>query len=451
MIYIRGNPLDYDEWRDDGCTGWGWDDVLPYFKRAEDNERGAERVPRRRRPAARHRRALAQPALRTPSSRPPRRAGSPRNDDFNGARAGRRRLLPAHPARRARARAPPSPTCTRRSAARTSPSGPTRTCCKVLFDGHARRRASRRARRGEALELARRARGDRVRRRLQLAAAADAVGHRPARGARAARRSRGRRAREVGDEPAGPPHRGRDLFCQDEVSLEDALNEANVAASMQGHGPLTSNIAEAGGFARTRDGAPRARRPVPHGARGRSRARASCRRPSTASRCRPACSSRSRRGEVAARLARPGGEAVHRPQLLRRARRRARGCVAGLRLMHGDRAAPAPLRDCAETPDMAPAGDSDDATSRAHVARRPARRLPPGRHLPDGRRRRRGRRPRAARARRRGPARRRRLGDAERPARQHQRADDHDRRAGRRPDPRAPEVASGVADTVPIG
>jgi choline dehydrogenase len=41
MIYIRGNPLDYDEWRDAGCAGWSWDDLLPYFLRAEDNERGA--------------------------------------------------------------------------------------------------------------------------------------------------------------------------------------------------------------------------------------------------------------------------------------------------------------------------------------------------------------------------------------------------------------------------
>ncbi|HLN77187.1 MAG TPA: GMC family oxidoreductase N-terminal domain-containing protein [Nocardioidaceae bacterium] len=38
MIYIRGNRLDYDSWRDDfGATGWGYDDVLPYFIRAENN------------------------------------------------------------------------------------------------------------------------------------------------------------------------------------------------------------------------------------------------------------------------------------------------------------------------------------------------------------------------------------------------------------------------------
>src|SRR5215470_19368701 len=38
MIYIRGNRLDYDEW---GVPGWGWDDLFPYFLKAEDNERGA--------------------------------------------------------------------------------------------------------------------------------------------------------------------------------------------------------------------------------------------------------------------------------------------------------------------------------------------------------------------------------------------------------------------------
>ncbi|MDU8928535.1 GMC family oxidoreductase N-terminal domain-containing protein [Alisedimentitalea sp. MJ-SS2] len=41
MLYIRGQAADYDGWANMGCDGWGWDDVLPYFKKAETNERGA--------------------------------------------------------------------------------------------------------------------------------------------------------------------------------------------------------------------------------------------------------------------------------------------------------------------------------------------------------------------------------------------------------------------------
>lgn len=42
MIYIRGSRHDYDTWRDEyGCAGWGYCDMLPYFRRAEDNSRGA--------------------------------------------------------------------------------------------------------------------------------------------------------------------------------------------------------------------------------------------------------------------------------------------------------------------------------------------------------------------------------------------------------------------------
>jgi choline dehydrogenase len=42
MIYIRGNSADYDTWRDEyGCAGWGYKELLPYFLRSEDNARGA--------------------------------------------------------------------------------------------------------------------------------------------------------------------------------------------------------------------------------------------------------------------------------------------------------------------------------------------------------------------------------------------------------------------------
>jgi len=40
MLYVRGQQQDYDGWADLGCEGWDWESVLPYFKKAENNERG---------------------------------------------------------------------------------------------------------------------------------------------------------------------------------------------------------------------------------------------------------------------------------------------------------------------------------------------------------------------------------------------------------------------------
>ena len=84
MIYIRGQAQDFDMWRQLGNAGWGYDDVLPYFRKAEANERGADEMHGGDGPLAvsdardRHPLALAfvEAALQ---------CGYPRNDDFNGA------------------------------------------------------------------------------------------------------------------------------------------------------------------------------------------------------------------------------------------------------------------------------------------------------------------------------------------------------------------------------
>ncbi len=44
MIYMRGQAADYDHWRQLGLTGWGWEDVLPYFRKSEDNADGADEM-----------------------------------------------------------------------------------------------------------------------------------------------------------------------------------------------------------------------------------------------------------------------------------------------------------------------------------------------------------------------------------------------------------------------
>jgi len=44
MIYVRGQAADFDRWRQLGCLGWGWEDVIPFFKRSEDQCRGPDDV-----------------------------------------------------------------------------------------------------------------------------------------------------------------------------------------------------------------------------------------------------------------------------------------------------------------------------------------------------------------------------------------------------------------------
>ena len=90
MVYIRGNRWDYDNWAALGCTGWGWDEVLPVFRRQESNERGGDDL---------HGGAFHgyRGPLNVADQRSPSPVGQafvdaaaqlqiPRNDDFNGPR-----------------------------------------------------------------------------------------------------------------------------------------------------------------------------------------------------------------------------------------------------------------------------------------------------------------------------------------------------------------------------
>jgi choline dehydrogenase-like flavoprotein len=84
MIYTRGHPLDYDEWARLGCDGWSWAEVLPYFRRAEDNERGADAWHGEGGPLT-----VSDLRFKNPFSKrfvqAALEAGYTSNDDFNGA------------------------------------------------------------------------------------------------------------------------------------------------------------------------------------------------------------------------------------------------------------------------------------------------------------------------------------------------------------------------------
>jgi choline dehydrogenase len=85
MIYIRGNRADYDEWEADGAEGWGYEDVLPYFKRAEDNDRGEDQFHGVGGPLSVSD-GRAQTPLTDAIIDAVVAAGHERNPDFNGAR-----------------------------------------------------------------------------------------------------------------------------------------------------------------------------------------------------------------------------------------------------------------------------------------------------------------------------------------------------------------------------
>jgi choline dehydrogenase len=252
MVYIRGNRLDYDEWRDvHGCDGWGYDDLLPYFKRAEDNERGANAYHGAGGPLSvadgRARSVLAAAWLDAA-----RAVGLAENLDFNGASqdgVGWYQVTCREGMRCSAAVAYLHPALERPNLEVITHFNATRV---VLEDGRATgiegTRLDELVRYGAEREVIVCAgaylspvilthsgvgRPDELM-ALQIAPVHELPG--------------------VGLNLQDHPNAGVNYACDQPVSLKDALTEENMALLQQGQGPLTSNIAEAGGFHRTRDG-----------------------------------------------------------------------------------------------------------------------------------------------------------------------------------------------------
>ncbi len=248
MIYIRGNAADYDEWAE---LGWGWSDLLPYFLRAEDNVRGASELHGAGGPLrvsdSLARTGLSEAFLDAAAAR-----GLPASEDFNGhhqdgfgwyqltTRDGRRGSTAVsylHPVME-------RPNLTVETHMHVH---------KVVFDGTRATGivASRLSELHEfsassevivsagaylspqILWLSGIGRPDELE-LLQLETTAHVPG--------------------VGLGLQDHPTAGCTWLTKSPISLKDALHDENLALWVQGRGPLSSNVAEAGGFLRTRDG-----------------------------------------------------------------------------------------------------------------------------------------------------------------------------------------------------
>jgi choline dehydrogenase-like flavoprotein len=247
MIYMRGSPADYDGW---GVPGWGWPDLLPYFLRSEDNSRGASAFHATGGPLRvedlRRRHPLIEAFLGSAAA-----AGLPANPDFNGAaqdgfgphqvtQRGGRRWSAADAYLRPALRRPNLTVLTDAQVARV-----------VIERGRATGVAFRRAGSAEIVTA-----------RREVVLAAGAIGSPQLLmvsgiGPAAHLREHGievLRDLPVGENLQDHPTLPLTWFTRGVADLRDAETPGNVLRWLAGHrGPLTSNVAEAGGFVRTVD------------------------------------------------------------------------------------------------------------------------------------------------------------------------------------------------------
>ena len=263
MIYVRGNRADYDEWAAGGAEGWSYDEVLPYFKRSEDNERGED----------------AFHGVGGPLSVSDSRAMSPLIETMiEASRARGPRAQPRLQRRRAR-RASGRFQLTQRNGRRCSTAAAflhpalerpnldvftDAMALRILFDGS----------RAVGVEVARDGKVEEIRAerdvilsagRLPVAGAADDLRHRARRGSRALR-DRGPREPAGRAQPPGPLHGAGELRDRRAVALR-RLHAGELRAARD-RGPRAADVQH-----------PRGRGVLPHSAgAGRARHRVPLRR-----------------------------------------------------------------------------------------------------------------------------------------------------------------------------
>ena len=162
MIYMRGQAADYDHWRQLGLTGWGWDDVLPFFKQHEHHFLGASETSRASAASGGSRRRACAGTSSTRSARRPSRPASSRSTTSTAATTRARRYFHVNQRRGGAGR---------RRAAFSSRCSTGQPAARDRLPGRARR-VRRQARRRRALAPGRRDADARCRGEVILAAGA---------------------------------------------------------------------------------------------------------------------------------------------------------------------------------------------------------------------------------------------------------------------------------------
>ncbi|MEV0033535.1 GMC family oxidoreductase N-terminal domain-containing protein [Nocardia sp. NPDC050793] len=250
MIYIRGARADYDGWAAGGADGWSYDEVLPYFLKAEDNERGKDAYHGVGGPLAvsesRSEHPLSEAFLLAAEQ-----AGHPRNDDFNGATqlgVGRYQVTQRDGMRCSAAAAYLHPAASR----------PNLT---VITDALAHRVVFENGR-ATGVVIGRNGSTEEIRAGREVVLAAGAYGSAQLlllSGVGPAEQLSAFGIETVRDLPVGQNMQDHlSVFLNyrtDRESLMTALTPENLGLLQEaGRGPLTSNVGEAGGFIETRTG-----------------------------------------------------------------------------------------------------------------------------------------------------------------------------------------------------